>query len=161
MGMCGTGRGGRGERVKWPSAMAMFVPGGITYTRLASTGIPSVASTTGIRLTRDKIGTRWLFCSGSRWLTRRRAKPGFADRSASNSEYASSPPAEAPTPTTRNGRPSRSSVCVLAPEVRFAVPGMTKASRSLPQSPGTLQGSAAGEPAVLVSDQMGSRPPAS
>ena len=56
IGMCGTGRGGRGDSVRWPSVMAMFVPGGMTYTWLTSTAMPSVTSWTGMRLTRDRIG---------------------------------------------------------------------------------------------------------
>src|SRR2546427_6357939 len=79
--------------------MVMRVFGGMTYTWPSSTLIPFFTSTTGIRVVRDRISLKMLGYFGSRCWTSTKAIAASPDRCASNSENASSPPAEAPMPT--------------------------------------------------------------
>src|SRR5207244_3427113 len=80
-------------------AMVMLVFGGMTYTWPGSARVPCFTSTTGIRVVLDRISLRMLGYFGSRCWTSTKAIAASSDRCASNSENASSPPAEAPMPT--------------------------------------------------------------
>src|SRR6266446_343155 len=97
--MCGPRSSGRGARFRTPLTMVMRVFGGMTYTWPGSTRTPCVTSTTGIRVVLDRISLKMLGDFGSRCWTSTKAIVASSDRCASNSENASSPPAEAPMPT--------------------------------------------------------------
>ena|ERR1700683_1592431 len=76
------------------------LPGGITYTWFASTGVDFTTSDTGILLTRESSATRELSCFGARCWTRTMAIPLFAGTRERSWVTASKPPADAPTATT-------------------------------------------------------------
>src|SRR2546428_4174673 len=97
--MCGPRSSDRGARFRTPLTMVMRVFGGMTYTWPGSTRAPCVTSTTGIRVVLDRISLKMLGDFGSRCWTSTKAIVASSDRCASNSENASSPPAEAPMPT--------------------------------------------------------------
>src|SRR2546428_13287759 len=65
-------------------------------------GMSSVASCTGIDVSRARIEARMLSCLADRCWTRTKAMPVSEGRLRSSWLRASSPPAEAPTPTTGN-----------------------------------------------------------
>src|SRR5207302_8772194 len=81
-----------------PSVMVMLTFGGMMYTRPASTRMPCVASTTGIRVVLVRISVKMLGCFGSRCWTSTKPIVASTGRCDNNSENASNPPAEAPTP---------------------------------------------------------------
>src|SRR5437773_396532 len=62
--------------------------------------MPCFTSTTGIRVTLDRMSVKMLGCFGSRCWTNTKANGASTGRWDSNSENASNPPAEAPMPTT-------------------------------------------------------------
>src|SRR5436309_11384031 len=100
--MCGPRSSDRGARFRTPLTMVMLVFGGMTYTWPGSTRTPCVTSTTGMRVVLDRISLKMLGYFGSRCWTSTKAIAASGDRCASNSENASSPPAEAPMPTIGN-----------------------------------------------------------
>src|SRR5256712_4516315 len=102
IGMWGPRSSDRCARFRTPSAMVMLVFGGMTYTWPGSARVPCFTSTTGIRVVLDRISLRMLGYFGSRCWTSTKAIAASTDRCASNSENASSPPAEAPMPTIGN-----------------------------------------------------------
>jgi hypothetical protein len=91
---------GRGpSRITGPSSRSS-VFGGMTYTRSAANRVPSVAATTGIAdLLPRSSGSALAWC-GERCCTSTIAMPGSGGRQARTCPTASSPPAEAPMPTT-------------------------------------------------------------
>src|SRR5437588_6319516 len=96
--MCGPRSSDRGARLRTPSVMVMLTFGGMMYTRPASTRMPCVASTTGIRVVLDRISVKMLGCFGSRCWTSTKPIVASTGRCDNNSENASNPPAEAPMP---------------------------------------------------------------
>ena len=80
----------------------MFAAGGITYTWPGSTGIPSAASVTFNAVDLERISVSRLTRFGSRCWTTRNAIPGSAGSGFNRRVIASSPPADAPMPTTGN-----------------------------------------------------------
>src|SRR5580698_6117828 len=66
------------------------------------TATPSVTCCTGILVVRARISRRSLEWEGSRCCTKTKAMPVFGGSERNNSEKASRPPAEAPTPTMGN-----------------------------------------------------------
>src|SRR2546428_11010563 len=79
--------------------MVMRAFGGMTYTWPGSTRRPGWASTTDIRIVRDRMALKMLGCCGSGCWISTKAIVGSTGRFDSNSEKASNPPAEAPMPT--------------------------------------------------------------
>src|SRR6267378_5598942 len=100
--MCGPRSSDRGARFRTPLTMVMLVFGGMTYTWPGSTRTPCCTSTTGSGVVLDRISLKMLGYFGSRCWTSTKAIAASTDRCASNSENASSPPAEAPMPTIGN-----------------------------------------------------------
>ena len=88
-------------RRRTPPLIVKMALGGMTNTWSARTGSPSSACTTGIAVSRLRSSTSRLLCSGSRCWTRTKAMPLCGGMTAKNALKASSPPADAPRPTTR------------------------------------------------------------
>ncbi len=94
---------GRWVRCSVVPDSAICRSGGMTYTVLTLTSTSCVACTTGNGLCRESSGTSALSCCGARCCTKTIAMPGFSDRPSSRDVNASSPPADAPTPTMATG----------------------------------------------------------
>ena len=94
-----------------PPEIVMYLLGGRIWTRLASTAMPCVASTTGMRVCRESNSTIKLSCLGSRCGTSTKAMPLSDGTAPKNFLKASSPPADAPMPTT--GIPARSGLLAV------------------------------------------------
>jgi hypothetical protein len=84
--------------------------------RFFSTRMPSSTSTTGMLVRRDRSSSMTLLKSGDRCCTTTNAMPVSSGIAPKNCSSASSPPAEAPTPTTNNS--ARSSAAARSSEPR-------------------------------------------
>ncbi len=93
----------RGPRWRRPPRTVSTCPGRITYTWSGSTGTPSAAWRTGIVVRRARTSASTLSLSGGRCRTKTNAMPASGRMASRNAPNASSPPADAPTPTTGNG----------------------------------------------------------
>ena len=93
------------SRSRPPSRVSRWL-GGITYTWLGAIAMSSAIACTGIGVVRAKISLSKLPWVGSRCCTSTMAMPVSAGRWVSSWVKASSPPAEAPTPTTGKRSPS-------------------------------------------------------
>src|SRR5262245_16158095 len=102
--------------------------------------MPSPSSTTGMGVYLRNISTIKLSCVGSRWGMRTKAMPLSAGMAVKNFLKASSPPAEAPMPTTGK----RGAVGSL-----ISVPASSLAASSLG---GASLGTSAGVAAVFAAD---------
>src|SRR5947207_13158050 len=91
--------------------------------------MPCFTSTTGIRVTLDRMSVKMLGCFGSRCWTNTKANGASTGRWDSNSENDSNQPAEAPMPTT--GHTSLDGCGAAAPlPAEEAVPCPTVAFRT-------------------------------
>src|SRR6266478_6477327 len=95
----------RGRRVSTSCEITMSALGGITWTRSGSRRIPFSTWVTIIVVALARASLRKLGCVRSRCWTRTRAIPLPAGRCLSSSVKASSPPADAPMPTTGKSLP--------------------------------------------------------
>src|SRR5512141_1251925 len=82
--------------------MTISLPGGMMKTLFGATVIPSFTSLTGMEVVLERSAVSMLSCAGARCWIRTKAIPGLAGRVLNNCVNASSPPADAPTPTTGN-----------------------------------------------------------
>ena len=85
---------------KWPSAMDRCLPGGMTYTWLASTLVRPRTCWTGMVVARWSTSARMESCSGARCMMTTKAMPQSGAIAPKNAFKAASPPAEPPRPTT-------------------------------------------------------------
>jgi hypothetical protein len=96
---CGNRASPRGVSLSTPCASAMLLLGGMTNTQLAHIVIPSLASVTFMPVAFASRSVSLLSCFGSRCCTSRNVIPVSVGNSFNSAVRASSPPAEAPTPT--------------------------------------------------------------
>src|SRR5690606_16357141 len=88
--------------------MDRLTPGGMTYTWLHCTGTLRVTASTGMEVVDCRMRSSMLSWWGDRCSTTTNAMPGSAGMCLKKVFSASMPPADAPMPTTGNGRSLRS-----------------------------------------------------
>ncbi len=107
MGRCGRAPAVATRKTSAPRRSVAEVRGGTIAIVFGRTRCPSVASTIGTFVTASRACASLPVCEGGKCWSTTNASPVSAGIAATSWRNASSPPADAPTPTTRCGTAAR------------------------------------------------------